>query len=179
MKHILLIIFISLFSKFGISQLTPNDIRYKRTIPGDSLLLAIDSMIVTTYQVYLDKNNNFRGYPNRPTKMKAFIKGFEKLDSVSLKSIKSKIEVELSDPSYLTDDWTFAVIKPGNKKESFFYTIGRPFSYDSKSSAPLTNENVLSAINVGDFIVIIGITAYHKSTFKLLDLAGVSYRVVD
>ena len=109
----MLVLFISLFSKVGISQLTPNDIYYKKTIPGDSLLLVIDSMIVTTYQVYLGKNNNFSGYPNYPnriTKMKAFIKGYEKGDSVSLKSIKSKIEVQLSDLNYLTDNWKFAVL---------------------------------------------------------------------
>lgn len=179
MKQVLLVLFISLFSKVGTSQLTPNDIYYKRPIPGDSLLLVVDSMIVTTYQIYLDKDNNFRGYPNRPTKMKAFIKGYEKGDSVSLKSIKSKIEVQLSDLDYLTDNWEFGVLKPGNKSSSFIYSVDRPFSYNSKSSVSLDKEKILNVIKVGDFIVITGITCYHKSTFKLLDLQGIYYRVVE
>lgn len=75
-------------------------------------MLSVDSMIVTKYQVYLGKYNYFTGYPNRPSKMKNFIKGYEKADSVSLRDIQSKIEVQISDQNYLTDSCTFALVKP-------------------------------------------------------------------
>jgi hypothetical protein len=179
MKQILLVILTSLITKFGISQLTPNDIFYKRTIPGDSLLLVVDSMIVTTYQVYLDEYSNFRGYPNYPTKMKVFIKGYEKVDSVSLKAIKSKIEIQISDLNYLTDYWKFALLRPGDRHGSFIYSVERPMKDGYKSSVSLDNEKILNAIKVGDFIVVTGITCYHKTTSKLFDPVGVCYRVVE
>ncbi len=104
-----------------IAQLTPTDTLYGRSIPGDSILTIVDSMIVTKYQVYISEFNRFSGYPNRPTSMRAYIKGFDFVDSVSLKHISDKIEVQLSNSSYLATDWVFAVLKPGNKSKIIYF----------------------------------------------------------
>lgn len=50
---------------------------------------------------------------------------------------------------------------------------------DYNNSVPLENQKILNAIKVGDYIVMTGITCYHKITSKLFDLEGICYRVVE
>jgi len=168
-KAIILFLPVLLLSKNGNAQLTPLDVEYKFSIPGDSILLVIDSMIVTKYQVYLGKFRSLRGGASRPSNMKAYIKGYELADSINISAIKDKIEIQISDPSYTADTWYLAILKPGNRRRSFISDFIKKNYFADKAK--------LDLIEPGDIIVISCVTAYSKAANKLYDLEASVYKI--